>query len=64
MALNWVRQQPGVQAVICGLTLDRQQIHQNAEAFTWQLDAAEIQMLAQRSTALFQQPGDIYSYER
>jgi aryl-alcohol dehydrogenase-like predicted oxidoreductase len=64
VALNWVRQQPGVEAVITGLTLNARQIQQDVEAFSWQLDPAELAQLAARSAELFQQPGDIYSYER
>lgn len=64
VALNWVKHQPGVAAVISGLTLDRQQIQHNVEAFTWQLDPQDVALLSQRSSQLFIQPGDIYSYER
>jgi aryl-alcohol dehydrogenase-like predicted oxidoreductase len=64
VALNWVRQQPGVAAVISGLTLNTRQIQQNVEAMTWQLNPLELKQLAARSAELFQQPGDIYSYER
>ncbi len=64
IALNWVRQQPGVTAVISGLTLDRMQIKTNAEALRWRLDPEDIQYLSERSAALFVQNGDIYSYER
>jgi aryl-alcohol dehydrogenase-like predicted oxidoreductase len=64
VALNWVKQQQGVQAVISGLTLDRQQIQHNVEALTWNLEAEDVQRLSERSSALFQQAGDIYSYER
>lgn len=64
VALNWVKQQPGVLAVLSGLTLDRQQIQNNVEAMTWDLDLEDLELLSKRSTALFEQPGDIYSYER
>lgn len=64
VALNWVKQQPGVRAVISGLTLDRQQIQQNVEALNWKLAAADVEQLSTRSSALFQQTGDVYSYER
>jgi aryl-alcohol dehydrogenase-like predicted oxidoreductase len=64
VALNWVRQQPGVAAVISGLTLNPRQIQQNVEALSWELSAAELGQLAARSGELFQQSGDIYSYER
>jgi aryl-alcohol dehydrogenase-like predicted oxidoreductase len=64
VALNWVKQQQGVRSVISGLTLDRQHIQHNVDAFTWNLDAEDIQLLSERSSTLFQQTGDIYSYER
>lgn len=64
VALNWVKQQQGVKSIISGLTLDRVQIQQNVEALTWKLDSAEVQRLSARSSELFQQTGDIYSYER
>ncbi|MBD2741187.1 aldo/keto reductase [Coleofasciculus sp. FACHB-1120] len=64
VALNWVKQQPGVAAVISGFTLDRQQIQKNVEALSFQLDKDDLQLLSDRSSTLFKQPGDIYSYER
>ncbi len=64
VALNWVRHQPGVQAVISGLTLDRHQIQANVEALDLRLEPEDLQALSERSAALFHQPGDIYSYER
>jgi aryl-alcohol dehydrogenase-like predicted oxidoreductase len=64
VALNWVKQQPGVAAVISGFTQDRQQIHKNVEALSFQLDKDDLQLLSDRSSTLFKQPGDIYSYER
>jgi aryl-alcohol dehydrogenase-like predicted oxidoreductase len=64
VALNWVSQQPGVGAVISGLTLSRQQIQNNVDAFGWNLASEDIQFLSKRSAELFNQPGDIYSYER
>ncbi len=64
VALNWVKQQRGVAAVISGLTLNREQIKQNVESFNWTLKSADIQRLSERSASLFEQPGDIYSYER
>ncbi|WP_019498048.1 aldo/keto reductase [Pseudanabaena sp. PCC 6802] len=64
VALNWVSQQPGVGAVISGLTLSRQQIQSNVEAFGWNLEIEDIELLSRRSAELFIQPGDIYSYER
>lgn len=64
VALNWVKQQQGVKSIISGLTLDRLQIQQNVEALTWKLDSAEVQRLSARSSELFQQTGDVYSYER
>lgn len=64
VALNWVKQQPGVAAVISGLTLNREHMSCNAEAMEWQMAAEDMHLLSQRSAALFEQPGDIYSYER
>ncbi|MBD1923519.1 aldo/keto reductase [Microcoleus sp. FACHB-831] len=64
IALNWVKQQPGVAAVISGLTLNRQQIQKNVEALSLSLDEADLQLLSDRSASLFKQAGDIYSYER
>lgn len=64
VALNWVNQQPGVQAVISGLTLNRSQIQQNVDAFKFDLEPEEMQLLRDRADALLKQPGDIYSYER
>jgi aryl-alcohol dehydrogenase-like predicted oxidoreductase len=64
VALNWVRQQPGVSAVVSGLTLARQQIQSNVDAFSWSLSPEDVELLSRRSTELFSQPGDIYSYER
>ncbi|MBD1899012.1 aldo/keto reductase [Trichocoleus sp. DQ-A3] len=64
VALNWVKQQPGVAAVISGFTQDRQQIQKNVEALGFQLDKDDVQLLSDRSSTLFKQPGDIYSYER
>jgi aryl-alcohol dehydrogenase-like predicted oxidoreductase len=64
VALNWVKQQPGVESVISGLTLDRLQIQQSVEAMTFSLSAEDVQVLSERSSNLFDQTGDIYSYER
>ncbi len=64
VALNWVKQQPGVAAVISGLTLNRERIQRNVEALQWQLETEDVKHLSARSAELFQQPGDIYSYER
>jgi aryl-alcohol dehydrogenase-like predicted oxidoreductase len=64
VALNWVSQQPGIGAVISGITLSRQQIQSNVEAFGWNLKIEDIELLSKRSAELFNQPGDIYSYER
>jgi aryl-alcohol dehydrogenase-like predicted oxidoreductase len=64
VALNWVKQQPGVTAVISGFTQDRQQIQKNVEALSFQLDKDDVQLLSDRSSTLFKKPGDIYSYER
>jgi aryl-alcohol dehydrogenase-like predicted oxidoreductase len=64
VALNWVKQQPGVHSILSGFTLDRSQIQQNAAAMLFDLEAADVQVLSERSSTLFDQPGDIYSYER
>lgn len=64
VALNWVKQQPGVTNVICGFTHNWGQIQENAKALNWVLPPAEIEQLTVLSQQLFQQPGDIYSYER
>lgn len=64
VALNWVKQQQGVAAVVSGLTLNREQIQRNVEAMHWDLDPADVKLLADKSMMLFEQPGDIYSYER
>ncbi|MDX2271621.1 MAG: aldo/keto reductase [Cyanobacteriota bacterium] len=64
IALNWVKQQAGVQALVTGFTLDRQQIQSNLQSFTWTLDPQDQQALTELSTRLFKQVGDIYSYER
>ena len=64
IALNWVSQQPCVQSVISGLTLNRQQIQDNVEAMNFTLAPEDMQRLCDRSTELFKQPGDVYSYER
>jgi aryl-alcohol dehydrogenase-like predicted oxidoreductase len=64
VALNWVKQQPGITAVISGLTLRRENIIKNVEALDWALDPDDVQWLSQQSDILFEQPGDVYSYER
>lgn len=64
VALNWVKQQPGVAAVISGLTLSRERMSLNAEALEWQMAPEDIQFLSDQSTKLFEQPGGIYSYEQ
>ncbi len=64
VALNWVSQRPQVQAVISGLTLNRQHIRDNVEALDFALEPSDMQLLCDRSDALFKQVGDIYSYER
>lgn len=64
VALNWVKQQPGVRAVISGLTLSRENIIKNVEALDWDLEPEDVQWLSQQSDVLFEQPGDVYSYER
>jgi aryl-alcohol dehydrogenase-like predicted oxidoreductase len=63
VALNWVRQQSGVGAVICGLTRLRPQIQNTVDAFSWRLQPEDMEFLTKRSSELFKQPGDIYSYE-
>lgn len=64
IALSWVKHQSGVRSVISGLTLDRHQIQRNVEAIHTELDEEDLNLLSKRSTLLFHQPGDIYSYER
>lgn len=64
IALNWVRQQPGIRAILSGLTLDRAQIQSNCEALTWTLPPDALTALTQQATRLFIQKGDIYSHER
>lgn len=64
VALNWVKQQPGVASVISGLTVNRQQIQNNVGALSFSLDKADLELLSESSAGLFTQPGDIYSYER
>lgn len=64
VALNWVSQRPQVQAVVTGLTLNRQHIRDNMEALDFTLEPSDVQLLCDRSDALFKQVGDIYSYER
>ncbi|MFE1747564.1 aldo/keto reductase [Coleofasciculus sp. H7-2] len=64
VALNWVKQYQAVAAVISSFTQDRQQIQKNVEALSFQLDKEDLQLLSDRSSTLFKQPGDIYSYER
>ncbi|NES98348.1 MAG: aldo/keto reductase [Desertifilum sp. SIO1I2] len=64
VALNWVLRQPGVGGVISGLTLDRRQMQKNVEAMHGAIAPEDIEWLTARSQILFQQPGDIYSYER
>ncbi len=64
VALNWVKQQPGVTAVISGLTLRRENIIKNVEALGWNLEPDDVHWLTQQSDILFEQPGDVYSYER
>ncbi|MEC4891431.1 MAG: aldo/keto reductase [Oscillatoria sp. PMC 1051.18] len=64
VALNWVKNQPGVGAVISGLTLERGQIQSNIEALQANIDSADLQFLSEKSADLFKHEGDIYSYER
>jgi len=64
VALNWVAGQPGVEGVIVGLTLTREQIQQNATALDWAMSASDRHLLSEASSTLFTQPGDIYSHEQ
>lgn len=64
IALNWVIAQPNLDAVLVGITFDRRRIQANIEALDFQLAPADLMRLRDRSSALFKQPGDIYSYER
>ena len=64
VALNWLMYQPGVTAIISGLTLSREKIIQNVEALNWQMEQADLEWLSQQSDGLFEQQGDVYSYER
>ncbi len=64
VALNWVKQQPEVASIISGFTGNRQQIQKNVEAMTFTLDKVDLELLSKHSDTLFEQPGDIYSYER
>lgn len=64
IALHWVKQQPAVAAVISGLTLNREQISRNVDAMDMQIAPEDMQLLSKRSAELFEQLGDIYSYER
>ncbi|MGB3692169.1 MAG: aldo/keto reductase [Spirulinaceae cyanobacterium] len=64
LALNWVKNQPGVGAVISGFTQNRQQIKSNIEAMEVNIAPEDLQLLSERSDALFKQEGDIYSYEK
>ncbi len=63
LALNWVKNQPGVGAVISGFTQNRQQIKSNIEAMEIKITPEDLQLLSEHSHALFKQEGDIYSYE-
>ena len=64
LALNWVKNQPGVGAIISGFTQNRQQIQSNVKAMEINIETEDLQLLSERSGALFKQEGDIYSYER
>ncbi|MDB9313428.1 aldo/keto reductase [Spirulina sp. CS-785/01] len=64
VALNWLIQQPGVGAMISGLTENRQQIQKNMESLQPLIRSEDIQELSRCSDELFEQVGDIYSYER
>lgn len=64
LALNWVKQQAGVAAVISGLTTNRQQIEENIKALKLAIAPSDLETITQYSTQLFSQLGDVYSYER
>ncbi|MEC4987100.1 MAG: aldo/keto reductase, partial [Oscillatoria sp. PMC 1076.18] len=64
VALNWVKNQSGVGAVISGFTPQRRQIQSNLAGLKASIDAADLQFLSEKSAILFEQTGDIYSYER
>ncbi|MEM9539741.1 MAG: aldo/keto reductase [Cyanobacteria bacterium P01_E01_bin.42] len=64
LALNWLSDRPGVGAIITGLTENRLQIQSNMEALNTKIEPEDLQLLSRRSAELFQQFGDIYSYER
>ena len=64
VALNWLKNQPGVSSIITGLTENRQQIQKNMEALKTTIAPEDLQLLSGRSAELFEQLGDIYSYER
>ncbi|MGK7928475.1 MAG: aldo/keto reductase [Spirulina sp.] len=64
VALNWLKNQPGVRAIITGLSENRQQIQSNMEALNTSIAPEDLQFLSKRSEELFEQFGDIYSYER
>ncbi len=64
VALSWLWQQPGITAVISGLTLDRLQIEQNIQAAKIQLPAEDLATLTDKSDQLFDQTGEVYAYER
>lgn len=64
VALNWVQQQQGVVGILCGFTRNWHYIQENAKALNWTLPPADVERLTLLSQELFDQPGDIYSYER
>lgn len=64
LALNWLSERAGVKAIITGLTENRQQIQSNMESLNVKIEPEDLQLISQRSEELFEQFGDIYSYER
>ncbi|MBP0016731.1 MAG: aldo/keto reductase [Cyanobacteria bacterium SBLK] len=64
LVLNWLSERDGVKAIITGLTENRQQIQSNMEALNTKIEPEDLKLISQRSAELFEQFGDIYSYER
>ncbi|WP_239121691.1 MULTISPECIES: aldo/keto reductase [Spirulina sp. CCY15215] len=64
VALNWLNNRQIVSSIVTGLTNDRQQIKSNMEALKTAIDPEDLEMLSTQSEELFEQVGDIYSYER
>ena len=61
---RWLLSRPGVEAVICGLTLDERKIDQNVAVPNIDIDRSQLEVLTKLSDDLFCNSGDIYSYER